>query len=247
MRLMPWLKHHFPRISDFVRNNRPSAKSHRARVAKQTIQDVFAEYYEQNEWRNSESISGNGSTLAATEPLRKKLPQVLSELGVKSLLDVPCGDFHWMRHVPLNLEMYIGGDIVPQLVSKLQAEYGGTTRRFVHINLIGDSLPNADAIFCRDCMIHLSNADVLGILKNVSKHEFKYVFASTYPTITLNTDTWTGSVRLLNLCLPPFGLPLPFRVLDDPAEGGFEERQLGVWEQRQLREVLFGVGKCGGA
>jgi hypothetical protein len=35
---------------------------------------------------------------------------------VKSLLDIPCGDFHWMRRVNLQGLSYVGADIVRELI-----------------------------------------------------------------------------------------------------------------------------------
>jgi len=34
--------------------------------------------------------------------------QLLAELEVKSILDVPCGDLHWMSQVDLGPVMYTG-------------------------------------------------------------------------------------------------------------------------------------------
>src|SRR5688572_15166107 len=76
---------------------------------------VFCRIHAANEWGTVESRSGPGSTLARTEHLREGLPRLLDELGVRSLLDAPCGDFHWMQHVVPHLDRYVGVDIVPEL------------------------------------------------------------------------------------------------------------------------------------
>ena len=61
---------------------------------------MFGQYYSENHWGNSETVSGNGSTLEQTQVVRSVLPTLLADLGVSSLLDLPCGDFYWMRHLP---------------------------------------------------------------------------------------------------------------------------------------------------
>src|SRR4029453_3587332 len=52
----------------------------------------FARMYETNLWDNTESRSGDGSSLASTAGVRAGLPNLLRRLGVTRLLDVPCGD-----------------------------------------------------------------------------------------------------------------------------------------------------------
>src|SRR3982750_719346 len=61
--------------------------------------ELFTYYYEVNRWQNPETLSGDGSTLANTENVRSELPELLNKFGVRKLLDAPCGDFNWFRHV----------------------------------------------------------------------------------------------------------------------------------------------------
>jgi len=60
---------------------------------------VFSQIHRNNLWGEQESVSGNGSSLAATANLRQELPPLLAGLNVTSLLDAPCGDFNWMKEV----------------------------------------------------------------------------------------------------------------------------------------------------
>ena len=62
---------------------------------------AFTTIYRQNVWGSRESVSGNGSTLASTEVFRAEFAALLTTLGIRSILDAPCGDFNWMRLVPL--------------------------------------------------------------------------------------------------------------------------------------------------
>ena len=43
-------------------------------------------------WGSDESGSGIGSELGATEALREYLPGLFKRLGVRKVLDAPCGD-----------------------------------------------------------------------------------------------------------------------------------------------------------
>lgn len=62
---------------------------------------VFTMIYRRGVWRDSESRSGSGSNMRATEAIRAELPRMLEALQIKSLLDVPCGDFNWMKEIKL--------------------------------------------------------------------------------------------------------------------------------------------------
>jgi hypothetical protein len=60
--------------------------------------------------------SGAGSDLEATKVVAAALPAVLESLGVRTILDIPCGDFLWMRHVDLSAVTYIGADVIESLI-----------------------------------------------------------------------------------------------------------------------------------
>jgi hypothetical protein len=61
------------------------------------------------------------------------LPLLIEDIRVRSLLDAPCGDFNWMRHVKLRLREYIGVDVLSQLVARNQQNFGGPHRRFLYL------------------------------------------------------------------------------------------------------------------
>lgn len=85
----------------------------------QKMEEIFSKIYENNSWGESESVSGPGSSLQQTRAIRMSLPSLLKTLQVETMLDAPCGDFHWMKEVDLSfLSMYIGADIVFQTLSK---------------------------------------------------------------------------------------------------------------------------------
>ena len=79
--------------------------------------DVFQKIYREQGWLSSESVSGWGSELRNTEQIIRELPGFLRRFGITSMLDVPCGDFNWMRFVDLDGIDYIGADIVPDLIA----------------------------------------------------------------------------------------------------------------------------------
>jgi len=138
---------------------------------------------------------------------------------------------------------YIGGDIVPGLVSTNQLRFGDGHTRFEVIDITTDRLPEADFWLCRDCLFHFSDADIFSTLRNFVRSEIRYLLTTTHPLCTENTDIPTGSFRLLNLELPPFGFPEPAERIDDWIEG-HPVRQLALWDRASIARVLsFGSAK----
>lgn len=197
-------------------------------------QQVFDEIYHRNLWNDRESVSGPGSRLDRTDKIRRALPSLIDQYQIRSLLDIPCGDFNWMKLLSLDIE-YTGADIVPDLIRQNQANYQADKRKFVVLNLLEDSLPSADLILCRDCLVHFSGADVKKALRTIKASGSKYLLATTFPERTYNQEIVTGEWRPVNLCLPPFNLPPPVAYIDDSYESpNYFDKRLGFWQISEL-------------
>ncbi|SCX63032.1 glycosyltransferase [Nitrosospira sp. Nsp1] len=187
---------------------------------------IFEQIYQHNSWQSAESRSGPGSTLKRTEVLRHELPAVLSRLGVRTLVDAPCGDCNWRQHIEIDLDAYIGVDIVPALIEDNRRRYRNPNWKFEVVDLIKDPLPPGDAVLCRDALIHLSLADIGRALSNIRRSGAKYLLATSHEAISVNTDIATGGWRSVNLMLAPFNLSAPLeRIVENPQTG----KILGVW------------------
>lgn len=93
-----------------------SFREHREHLVRQGTGEVFRYIYRHNLWDSPESVSGQGSEDAATARLRAEIPALFRRRGVRSIADVPCGDFGWLSRTELGVDNYFGGDIVPELV-----------------------------------------------------------------------------------------------------------------------------------
>ena len=201
-----------------------------------STEDTFRAIYRSNHWGASER-SGAGAAVEQAAAVLAHLDAIVAELGIRTLLDVPCGDFAWMRHLRAEVD-YIGGDVLPELVRANQARWGGPGRRFVALDLIKDDLPDADLLLCRDCLVHLSLDDIAAALANIRRSRAAWLLTTTFPGCTSNEDIVTGDWRPLNLRLPPFNLPAPDRLLNEQCtEGGtlFADKSLGLWRLSDLR------------
>ena len=240
-----------PRNAAASRSERPRTVAERRfaeRASELTTLDLaarFARMYETNLWDNSESRSGDGSSLASTAGVRASLPNLLRQLDVRRLLDVPCGDFHWMAHMDLagaGVVAYVGGDVVEAIVEANTARYAGPSQSFVRVDLTSGPLPTvagqpADAVFCRDCLVHLSFANIARAMRVVRDSGARYLITTTFLEQSANIDIIDGNWRPLNLERPPFNLPSPVAVLVEGCEeegGAFADKALGVWPAEDL-------------
>lgn len=206
-----------------------------------TPEEVFTDIYTTNAWRDkatrSESRSGPGSSLVQTETLRKELPELLKVLGCKSLLDAPCGDFHWMSQIQLPLENYIGADIVGQLIDDNHRRFGGPGRKFLQLDLTRDVLPQVDVILIRDCLVHFPIADIERTLTHLRASGAKWLLTTTFTMRRSNEDIPLGSWRPINLEAAPFHLPPPRKLLNEACtqhHGQYADKCLGLWAIEDL-------------
>ncbi len=198
---------------------------------------VFERIHNENFWGSTESVSGSGSSLNYTRVLRKKLPRLLRALDVKTLLDAPCGDFNWMRHVALDGVKYIGGDLVTDLIQGLSKEFSSPSRQFLVLDIVDGSIPKADLWMCRDVLFHLSNEECMQVLRQFVKSEIQYFLTTTFDIGLENIDIKPGGFRHINLRLPPFNLPRPLYSIDDFV-APFPPRTLGCWSRDQVRTAI---------
>ena len=87
-------------------------------------QELFVQAYRTNAWLGSESRSGIGASLAHTKVIRDALPLLFQELGIRTMVDIACGDFNWMSKVCLDDINYIGADIVEALIENNRRKQG---------------------------------------------------------------------------------------------------------------------------
>ena len=179
--------------------------------------ETFSEIYEKNLWCSPESVSGGGSEMQNTKVIRRELPILLQKFGITSILDIPCGDWNWMKDVDLCGASYIGADIVPQLVQRNKENYPSVDFRVLDITK--DTLPKVDLIFVRDCLGHLSNDNVSLALRNCQESGSKYVLATSFTKWDKNPDIENGGWKCINLMIPPFQLNPIYLINEDCREG----------------------------
>lgn len=192
--------------------------------------DVFSEYYQTNFWAGDESMSGQGSDLNSTFALRAQLSPLFTQLRITSVLDIPCGDYHWFQHIKeIEKLRYIGADVVPELIFDNSQKYPGVDFRLLDITR--DKLPKVDLIFVRDLLGHFSNADVSAAIKNIKRSNISFLLATTFPGRENHGDIKTGEWRPVDLSRL-FGLPEAERLISEDCKAGggqFADKSMGLW------------------
>ncbi len=212
-----------------------------------TFEEIFAANVDQYRRHGLESMSGPGSSAAQTEELRERLPLVLDSLDIGSLLDAPCGDFHWMRHVRLGARVYMGVDVQRELIDEDRSRYGEDGRSFQHANIMTADLPRADAILCRDLLPHLSYSEIAAALRNFCRSGATYVLTTTFTNPRPNIDTSGGNWRPLNLNDAPFSFPPALRLINErcsEAGNAYSDKCLGVWRLLDLSPRIQQMGEA---
>jgi hypothetical protein len=179
-----------------------------------------------------ESVSGPGSSLLQTSEIAQHLPGLIREIGASSLVDAGCGDFHWMSHVSLDVEEYIGIDLLTELIAENQRRFGLTNRRFLNCDFTRSRLPEADLILCRDCLAHFPYEDIFRALRNFKNSRSKYLLTTTFTNRYSNREIAIGDWQPLNLQLAPFNFPAPLKIIDEKCTelgNAYRDKSLALW------------------
>lgn len=203
----------------------------------------FTEIYSQKGFAgDSYPASGIGSTLEQTKIIRQRLPLIFREYDISSFVDVPCGDFTWMAKVNLDGMQYYGFDIVKSVVEKNRSLYEKNNIHFNELDVVAAIVPvSADMIFCRDCLVHLSNRDTLKALRNFKKSGSTYLLTTTFSELKENVDLVSGrGWRPLNLERHPFCFPPPIKLIHERSleeDEKYTDKCLGLWKLKELHAL----------
>lgn len=203
---------------------------------------VFDKIFLDNAWGGHDSKSGPGSNIIQTEVLRNALPDFFLKHQVKSILDIPCGDFYWMKEIKGNLskviDRYTGGDIVGEIIASNNLKYQDTKFSFQCLDITTSALPKVDLIFCRDCLVHLSYPNIYHALRNIKKSGSSFLLTTSFTdTNRKNKNIGTGGWRPLNFQKFPFYFPVPEDIINEKCTEGngiYQDKSLLLWNVRKL-------------
>lgn len=194
--------------------------------------DLFTSYYRNNSWNGEESLSGPGSDYEQTKFLIPELQIMLGKLKIKTMLDAPCGDFNWMRHMNLEGIEYHGGDIVDEVINENNKKYKSKNIKFSALDIVNDKIGRYDLVMVRDCLVHLSTDQVLRALRNIKSSQSKYLLTTnfTWKHIENNQEINTGGWRRLNLEEPPYNFKKPDdMIIEGNIQSNDRDKTMSLW------------------
>ena len=201
----------------------------------------FTRVFNLNLFHGKESLSEVGSNLDQTQELINLLPAVSRELEVKSILDLPCGDFNWMSKGDFSRLKHTGADIVLPLVNQLNSKFGSLDRKFLRLNLVAETPSKYDAVFSCDLLVHLNNKDALNAIQNVVASGSKYFLSTTFFGLKSNCDlpviTRKIAWRPSKLVLSPFNFPSSLQLINEKCSESireFSDKSIGIWKVSDL-------------
>jgi SAM-dependent methyltransferase len=201
----------------------------RREFSRLTVEDTFARIYATNAWggERGEYDSGDGSANAVTQSYVSLVRDFVKERGIRSIVDLGCGDFRVGRQLLAPGLSYVGVDIVQPLVARNQREFARDGVRFEQRNLLEDELPQAELGLLRQVLQHLSNAQIERVLTNCKS--YRYLLVTEHLPVgnaaVPNLDKPHGpDIRLYDrsgvfLDLPPFSRKVRV-LLDAPIAPG---------------------------
>lgn len=172
---------------------------------------IFTQIYDEAMWgTNGEGIgfSGGGSLPQNVVFYMDFVQNFMKDRNIKTVVDVGCGDWTFSKYMNWDGIEYVGYDVVQHVIERNQAKYSSENIRFVHSSFLSTDLPVADLLLCKHVLQHLTNADIMGFLKQLPK--FKYCLITNQidrKTLTGdNLDIPIGGCHKLELRDPPFNL-----------------------------------------
>tara|TARA_R110002124_G_scaffold91609_1_gene233144 strand:+ start:3411 stop:4067 length:657 start_codon:yes stop_codon:yes gene_type:complete len=178
---------------------------------------VMHQIYDLKLWGGNEFdfYSGQGShdSKVITPYLNDVITFLKSHNTSLVVCDLGCGDFNIGKHFTKYTKKYIAVDIVEKLIERNKALFKEENLEFQCLNIAKDELPEADCIIIRQVLQHLSNDEILNIVKKLNN--YKYIILTEHlPTgdFITNKDIISGQgIRLkqnsgVDLSETPFNL-----------------------------------------
>ena len=196
--------------------------------------DAMEQVYALNLWgdNSTDYYSGIGSHQPEIiNPYIDALSSFLSSFKTPLVVcDLGCGDFNIGKELVKHTKLYVGVDIVKDLIEYNKENFKDKNLEFQCLDIAVDDLPLGDCAILRQVLQHLSNTEIQSILKKLAA--FKYVIITEHipeGDFEANKDIISGQgIRIKKQS----GL----RVLDAPFN-------FMVKEEKQLVSVNFNGSK----
>jgi SAM-dependent methyltransferase len=191
---------------------------------------VFTDIYRRRAWvsptADRDLYSGPGSDEAFARPYADMVRRFAAEHGVKTIVDLGCGDFRVGQLIAGPPFDYVGVDVVDDVIDYSRRHYQRDGVRFLRRDIARDELPDGDLCLVREVFQHLSNRQIAAALARMGKYRLRLVSdrePSAAAALTPNLDRPQGAesrtdlVSALRFDRSPFNQPNVELVLEIPA------------------------------
>jgi SAM-dependent methyltransferase len=167
---------------------------------------AFTQIYDSNAW----GCGSGHSSPAYSAPYMAMLADFMRNNGVRTVVDLGCGDWQHSRAMDWSGIRYRGFDVVESVIAANTKRFSSDTVTFHLLRQMAE-LPDADLVICKDVLQHVPNADVAAHL-DLLLHHYKFAIITNDISCTrdgcaednTNLDIPVGAYRQLQLDLPPF-------------------------------------------
>ncbi len=151
---------------------------YRRRFGRLNRRDAFTTIYKERLFGDipgEKFYSGDGSTGHFANVYCKLVEDLIREKGIRSLVDLGCGDFRIGACIAPLVEKYVGVDIVPDLIDHHQANRGSEQTSFACLDIVDDPLPAGDLCLLRQVLQHLNNDEIATVLEKLTAYKWVLV------------------------------------------------------------------------
>ena len=201
------------------------------------IQDRFELIYNENYWESDESRSGLGSEIKNTKEVLKALKKIIKEYNIRSIIDIPCGDFNWMSKMDMNKIDYKGYDIVRPVIIDNNKKFKKNNINIYNSDITTYRLGKGDLMFVRACLVHFSFEDITKSIFRIKQSGSKYLMSTSFVNLEKNIDIYSADWRPINLEKEPFNFPKPIVTINEKCQemnGIYADKSICLWDINKI-------------
>jgi SAM-dependent methyltransferase len=138
----------------------------------------FAQIYRTAGWGRTEGrafCSGPGSRPQAFAAYSAYVSDFIKTRGVRTVVDLGCGDGAVAAALDRHGASYVGVDVVEDVIAENRRTLGAPDMDFRCADIVADDLPTGDLCLIRQVLQHLSDADIHAVLAKLSAYRWVLV------------------------------------------------------------------------
>jgi hypothetical protein len=196
------------------------------------MKNLFTKIWKEGWWLTDdmkETKSGYGSSLKETQAVSKLLLEIIEDYNIRTIIDAACGDLNWLSRLELDIDRYIGYDIVDGIIEDNNKKYSNEVFSFKCGDVVVEDLPKSDLIICRYCFQHWIHESVMGCIDNFKKSRSTYLLATSHLDIDKNENE-----RWIDMRKSPFNFPEPLISIKEDKYFYVENANICLWRLEDI-------------